>query len=76
MCLLFVQAFKIKMSNCIKCGRELSDDDIGLHKKLVNRGAKEFMCIDCLCSYFGMSKEKALKMIKNYKESGCVLFVK
>ena len=26
------------MAQCITCGKTLSNDEIGLHKKLVNRG--------------------------------------
>ncbi|MDD7193590.1 MAG: hypothetical protein SPJ42_08520 [Oscillospiraceae bacterium] len=62
------------MSCCISCQKELRRDDIGFHKKMVNRGAEEFMCIDCLCAYFGLSREKADEMIKNFKETGCTLF--
>ncbi len=61
---------------CIGCGRELTNDDIGFHKKMVNRGATEFMCTECLAEYFGISIEKALSMIEMYRESGCTLFVK
>ena len=30
------------------CGKELSFNDIGAHKKFINRGSREFMCIECL----------------------------
>ena len=59
---------------CISCGRELRRDDIGFHKKMVNRGAEEFMCIDCLCGYFGLEREKADEMIETFKKAGCLLF--
>ncbi len=62
------------MFKCIKCGRDLTHDDIGFHKKMVNRGAEEFMCIDCLCDYFGLTREKAEKMISGFKRAGCSLF--
>ena len=63
------------MSKCIKCGKELRNDDIGLYKKLVNRGATEYMCINCICEYFSMTPERAQELIKKFKEDGCLLFV-
>lgn len=62
------------MEYCISCEKELTNDDIGFHKKMVNRGAEEFMCIDCLCDYFGLTREKADEMIARFKEMGCTLF--
>ena len=40
------------MSNCKKCGKELSGNDIGLTKKIINRGSTEFLCIDCIAEKF------------------------
>lgn len=59
---------------CIKCGAELSVYDIGFHKKLINRGAAEYMCIDCLCGHFRMTREKAFEMIRRFQKTGCLLF--
>lgn len=38
-------------------GKRLTGDEIGLHKKLVNRGARKFMCIDCLAAYYNVNKD-------------------
>lgn len=62
------------MSNCKKCGRELSGNDIGLTKKLINRGSTEFLCINCIAEKFDCSKELLEEKIKQFKESGCTLF--
>lgn len=62
------------MNWCIQCARELTHDEIGLHKKMVNRGAKEFMCIDCLASYYNVSKKGLEEKIKQFKAMGCNLF--
>lgn len=59
---------------CIKCGKELGGDDIGLTKKLINRGSTEFMCIDCLVEKFNCPRELLEKKIEQFKASGCTLF--
>ncbi len=62
------------MSNCKKCGKELSGNDIGLTKKIINRGSTEFLCIDCIAEKFDCTKELLEEKIKQFKESGCTLF--
>lgn len=62
------------MSQCLKCGRELTNDEVGLHKKMVNRGAQKFMCIDCLASYYQVGRHNLEEKIKQFKEMGCTLF--
>lgn len=64
----------MKKYYCVNCGTELKADDIGFHKKMINRGATEFSCIDCLCEYFGITREKAEEMIARFKAAGCSLF--
>jgi len=59
---------------CIKCGAKLSGDDIGITKKLINRGATEFMCIHCIAAYFDVSEELVRKKIEEYRAYGCSLF--
>ncbi len=62
------------MDKCIKCQRELTRDEIGLFKKLVNRGAQKFMCLSCMSEYFEVSEEALLKKIEQYRAMGCTLF--
>jgi len=65
-----------KLIRCVKCGIALSDDEIALHKKLINRGAEEHLCIGCLASHFSVSVDSLYKKIKQFKDDGCTLFVK
>ncbi len=62
------------MSTCKKCSKELSGNDIGLTKKLINRGSTEFLCIDCIAEKFDCTKELLEEKIRQFKESGCTLF--
>ena len=63
------------MSLCKECGKELTKNDLGLSKKLINRGTTEFYCIDCLSVKFDCPKEILLNKIEQFKKSGCVLFL-
>lgn len=49
------------MTYCIKCSKLLTNDDIGFHRKMINRGAHECMCIECLCEHFGLSVKRHTK---------------
>lgn len=61
--------------SCKKCGGALGQDDRAIYKKLVNRGAEEFLCISCLAEYFQVPREEIEKRIQYYRESGeCTLF--
>lgn len=62
-------------AKCIRCGKPLEADEIGLHKKLINRGAKEFMCISCLSSEFGVPEDMLRKKIEEFRAMGCTLFL-
>lgn len=59
---------------CIKCEKTLTNNDIGLHKKLVNRGATDFMCISCLSEYFKIPVSTLERKIEEFKKMGCTLF--
>ena len=62
------------MSECKKCGREVTHNEIGLTKKLINRGSTEFMCIKCLAEFCECTPELLYKKIEQFKASGCTLF--
>lgn len=63
------------MSTCMRCGAELSFNDIGAHKKFINRGSSEFFCRKCLAAELGVSEELINKKIEHFKKQGCTLFV-
>ena len=60
---------------CKECEAGLLDDDIAIYRKLVHRGAEEFLCIDCLGKQLGCARENIERLIQYYRESGqCTLF--
>ncbi len=58
----------------MKCGAPLSPDEVGLTKKLVNRGATEYLCFACLGSHFRLSRETLDDFVRQFRERGCSLF--
>ena len=62
------------MPECIKCGKPLSVNETGLHKRLINRSAEEYMCKNCLAKHFNVSTKLLDEKIKMYIAQGCMLF--
>ena len=62
------------MPQCQACGRPLTHDEVAVTKKLINRGATEFMCIDCLAAHFEVRPEDIEERIRHFKQMGCTLF--
>ena len=63
------------LSRCATCGREIERDEIGLTKKLINRGAEKFFCLTCLAKSFSVSEELLKEKIEQFKRMGCTLFL-
>ncbi len=63
------------MSACMRCGRELTHNEIGAHKKFINRGSTQFLCRDCLAEKLGVPAELIDRKIEEFKKQGCTLFV-
>ena len=59
---------------CRGCGTSLSPDEIGLTKKLINRGATEFFCLICLARHFEVTPDTLREKIREFREMGCALF--
>lgn len=60
---------------CYHCGAPLSRDEIGLTKKLINRGMRHYLCIHCLAEHFCISEEILKAKIIEFKHMGCTLFI-
>lgn len=60
--------------HCMQCGRELTHDEIAVYKRMVNRGAKEYLCITCFAKKFKVSEELIWEKIEHFKKMGCTLF--
>ena len=56
------------MAHCKECGRSLTKDEIALHKKIYNRGAEEFFCIDCSSRYLDVSVDLLRQKIVEFKK--------
>ena len=59
---------------CIVCQNTLVRDEIAMTRKLINRGATQFMCIPCLARHFEATVEMLLERMQYFKDMGCTLF--
>jgi len=59
---------------CAGCGRELVSDEIAVTRKMINRGATEFFCVDCLAGMFRITPEDVRGLIERFRKAGCSLF--
>lgn len=64
----------MSVKTCKACGRQLKNDWIALHKKLLDVNAKDYFCISCLADTFGCEIEDLEIKIEEFKEQGCTLF--
>lgn len=62
-------------ANCTACGAAVSGDEIGLYRKLVNRGACDYLCKACLAKRFDCEVALLDEKIAQFKRMGCSLFV-
>ena len=62
------------MLTCTRCGRPLEKDEAALTKKLINRAATQFYCIDCLAQMFEVTRQDLEKKIVEFRQMGCTLF--
>ena len=61
-------------NKCMSCGRELTPDDKGLHRKLHGKFGTGFMCIDCNAAHYNVTRRLLEQKIKQWREMGYGLF--
>ena len=55
----------------VVCGKEnLSKDEIGLTKKLLDKNTKRFYCLDCLAEYLEVDTEFLLEKVEEFRGAG------
>ena len=65
----------MEKKNCYVCGKvNLSKNEIGLTKKLLNKDSKHFYCLDCIAEYLEVDAEFLTAKIEEFKEQDCKLF--
>ena len=65
----------MKVKKCKSCNTELKKDWIALHRKLLDKDAKEFLCISCLADTFGCEVEDLEIKIEEFKKKDASLVV-
>lgn len=61
-------------ARCKECGAPLSADEMALTRKLINRGATAFLCLDCLAAFFGCDTDLLRRKAEQFRRDGCALF--
>ena len=62
------------MPECTVCRKAVTQDEIGATRKLINRGATDYLCISCLAKRFEVTEELLLQKIEEWRAYGCSLF--
>lgn len=66
------------METCRLCGKELTQDETGAYRKLINRGAKaeDFLCREHLADWLGVTPETIDRKVEQFRRAGCTLFTR
>ena len=62
------------METCKKCGRALSQDEIGLNYKLINRAVQSFLCAACLSEHFDIPVVRLGELADTFRANDCSMF--
>lgn len=58
----------------MECGHPLAPDEIAIYRRMVNRGAERFLCMDCLARHFRCPRALIEEKIEHFRRIGCTLF--
>ena len=61
-------------TNCMICSSLVEKDAIGLYKKIIEKKAKKFMCLECLANHLDTTTDDLLEKVADFKTAGCKLF--
>lgn len=64
----------MKKIACQLCKALLTKDHVALNRKLLNRKAEKYFCLECMAEYLDCTKGDLLVKIEEFKEQGCGLF--
>ena len=59
---------------CLRCGQPVTRDEIGLTKKLINRGTTQWLCYTCMSRHFDVTVDALRRKVEEFREMGCLLF--
>lgn len=59
---------------CLQCGKGVTPDEIGLTKKLINRGTTQWLCYGCMAKHFEVPVELLHRKVEEFRAMGCTLF--
>ena len=59
---------------CLRCGQPVTRDEIGLTKKLINRGTTQWLCSTCMSRHFDVTVDVLRRKVEEFREMGCLLF--
>ncbi len=62
------------MACCKDCGAPLTADEVAMTKKLLNRGATEYLCYTCLAAFFNCDVALLRRKADQFRAGGCTLF--
>lgn len=67
--------YNMAIKKCYVCGKNnLTKNEIGLTKKLIDRNTTYYYCLSCLAEYLEVTEEELVAKIEEFKDEGCTLF--
>ena len=59
---------------CTACRKPVTSDERAMTRKLINRGATQYLCLPCLARRFDATLGELLERMQAFKDMGCTLF--